>query len=270
MTSSASAAGLDAIAAIRTRLHTEILTRGRIVQIGAGGIGHILAHHVVLFLASLRDDAFRILLCDGDAFALENTYRMDVPEFDNKAAAMAGILQERFGRPGLSIRWVSEYVTTANVEQVIQSGDCVLLCVDNHATRKLVSDRCIGMEDVVLISGGNDGVEAEKTGTYGNVQAHVRAGGHDLTAPLDRFHPEIAHPPDRNPADLDCIELAGAGAPQLHFANLAVASAMCNALLRLLMMPGEAMYDEVCLDILEGLSVPHRMSVPAIVTASSG
>ena len=260
MTSSASTAGVDAIATIRTRLHTEILTRGRVVVIGAGGIGHILAHHVVLFLASLRDDTFRVLLCDGDAFALENTYRMDVPDFDNKAAAMASMLQERFGRPELSIRWISEYVTSANVEQIIQSGDCVLLGVDNHASRKLVSDRCSGLDDIVLISGGNDGVEAGKTGTYGNVQVYMRVGGRDLTAPLDRFHPEVAQPADRNPADLDCMELAGAGAPQLHFANLAVASAMCNALLRLLMVPVEPMYDEVCLDILEGINMPHRLT----------
>ena len=87
-----------------------------------------------------------------------------------------------------------------------------------------------------------------------------RAGDHDCTAPLDRFHPEIASPPDRNPAELDCLELTTSGTPQLLFANLAIASTMANALLRLLMCHDEHFYDEVCLDILEANSVPHWLS----------
>ena len=63
----------------------------------------------------------------------------------------------------------------------------------------------------------------------------MRRGGQDLTAPLDRFHPEIAHPQDRSPHDMSCLELVTAGVPQILFVNLAVASAMCNALLRLMM-----------------------------------
>jgi hypothetical protein len=80
----------------------------------------------------------------------------------------------------------------------------------------------------------------------------VRADHKDVTAPLDRFHPEIGEPADRPPDELSCLELVQAGAPQLSFVNLAVASAMCNALLRLLQRDeGRPMYDEVALDILE-------------------
>ena len=86
------------------------------------------------------------------------------------------------------------------------------------------------------------------------------ADGHDCTAPLDRFHPEIAAPPDRNPAELDCLELVTSGTPQLLFANLAIASAMANVLLRLLMCHDEQSYDEVCLDILEATCVPQWLS----------
>jgi hypothetical protein len=89
----------------------------------------------------------------------------------------------------------------------------------------------------------------------------VRRVGRDVTAPLDRFHPEIAHPQDRAPHDLSCLELIAAGTAQIGFVNLAVASAMCNALLRL-MMPElqQPMYDEVGLDIAEGVSMPHWLS----------
>ena len=45
------------------------------------------------------------------------------------------------------------------------------------------------------------------------------------------------------------------------FANFAAASAMCSALLRLLMPPpGEQPYDEVSLDILDARSLPHWLS----------
>lgn len=249
----------SAINTIRRRLGVEFLTRGRIVIIGLGGIGLILSRYLTLFLAAFTEE-FRVLLCDGDAFEPANRYRMDVPEFDNKAVAVADELAQLFGRGGLHLRWVPEYVTAENVQQVIQSGDCVFLCVDNHATRKLVSDHCGQLQNVVLISGGNDGVEHDQHGTYGNVQLYVRDDGRDRTAPLDRFHPEIAAPSDRNPAELDCLDLVTSGTPQLLFANLAIASAMANALLRLLMCHDEQPYDEVCLDILEATSVPQWLS----------
>ena len=119
-------------------------------------------------------------------------------------------------------------------------------------------------DDGVLISGGNDGVGPGQRGTYGNVQIYGRAGGRDvLGAPLDQFHPEIARPADRRPDELSCEELAQAGEPQLLFANLAVASAMCNALLRLIMPPaGERVYDEACFDVLDAVCSPQWLTGP--------
>ncbi|HEV3255660.1 MAG TPA: ThiF family adenylyltransferase [Gemmataceae bacterium] len=246
-----------AVQTLGRRLRLDILTRGRVVLIGLGGTGLILARHVVLFLSAFRTHEFRVIFVDGDAFAPENTYRMDVPGYQNKAAAVAGELGERFGRPGLHLRWIPEYVTPRNVKKAIAEGDCVLAAVDNHATRRVIGRRCSRLKDVVLISGGNDGVEDSRPGTYANVQVYVRARGRDLHPTLDRFHPEIARPADRNPAELDCMELAAGSAPQLLFSNLAVASAMCNALFRLLTPAKEPMYDEVSLDIFEAISTPH-------------
>jgi molybdopterin/thiamine biosynthesis adenylyltransferase len=247
---------------IRRGLRTDLLTRGRVVVVGLGGIGLIVTRYLVLFLAAFRDDEFRVLLCDGDQFEPGNRYRMDVPDFDNKAVAVAASLAPTLGRPGLHLRSVPEYVTAKNVKRLIQPGDVVFLCVDNHATRKLVSDHCRRLADVVLLSGGNDGVEDGQSGTYGNVQVYVRQGGVDRNPPLDHFHPEISSPADRNPAELDCMELAADGAPQLLFANLAVASTLCNALLRLLMDGTQRMYDEVCFDIAEAISTPHWLLAP--------
>lgn len=258
----------SAMRTIERRIQTRILTRGRIVVIGLGGVGSILIQNLIIFLAALSGRRqLRVVLCDGDAFTPANAYRTDIPEFTNKAAAWVNELCRKFAGPGLVIRPFAHYITPENQEQVLQEGDVCLLCCDNHATRKLVSDRVRKLRNAVLISGGNDGVTPGESGTYGNVQVYVRSAGRDFRgAPLDQFHPEIADPADRNPDDLDCLELAVAGEPQLGFANLAVASVMCNALLKLLMSPkDERIYDEVCFDILAGSSVPQWLTAPPVI-----
>jgi len=248
-----------AIDTVASQLDLSLLERGRVVMIGLGGIGQIASRYLTLFLSSLKDHEFRVVLVDGDTFEPDNTYRMDVPDFANKAEATCHHLSERFGRPELHLRWLPEYVTPANVKKIIAEGDFVLAGVDNHATRLLLSQRLSRLKNGVLISGGNDGVDpaANQRGTYGNVQVYVRARGRDLTPPLEKFHPEIAQPADKSPAELDCLELAAAGAPQLLFANLAVASALCNAALRLLLPAEKRIYDEACFDILQAISRPQ-------------
>ena len=134
----------------------------------------------------------------------------------------------------------------------------MLLAVDNHATRKLVSEFCSGLDDVLLISGGNDGVGPDSTGsvsrgTFANVQIHVREGGRELSPPLTAFHPEIAQPADRLPTDVPCTE-AMLSVPQILWANLATASAMLNAFW--LDACGALHYPELCLDIQEGVMRP--------------
>lgn len=264
----ATATASSAVELIRGQLDTTCLTRGRVVFIGLGGVGMYVAKTAGVFLAGLQRAAggqeTNLLLVDGDKFEFSNTYRMDVPEFGNKAEVIGQDMLRRFlDVGGFSVRWRPEYVTAGNISEVIHDGDCVLLAVDNHATRKLVGEHCETLQDVVLISGGNDGVEGDQRGTYGNVQVHIRENGVDLTAPLTKFHPDIANPADKAPSEMDCLELVSAGVPQIAMANMAVASAMLNALMRVMQpVPGERMYDEVCLDILEGVQQPQWLSGP--------
>ncbi len=255
---------------IARQLETAWLTQGRIVVIGLGGIGSILARYLVLFLASLPDE-FRVLLADGDRFEPDNTYRMDVPGYQNKAVAMDMELSQRFGREGLVIRSKAKYLRAENKDDLIREGDFMLLCVDNHATRKLASDRLSELESGALISAGNDGVGEGERGTYGNIQVYARRNGETVAgAALDLFHPEIADPEDVSPDEMDCMELAAQGAPQLLPINLAMASAMLSAVLRFLMPPeGETIYDEVCLDILDATTVPQWLTRPREQSISS-
>jgi len=114
------------------------------------------------------------------------------------------------------------------------------------------------LRSVTLFSGGNDGVENGKTGTYGNVQVYRRKAGRNLSNPLSRFHPEIAHPADRLPTAQGCLA-ALASAPQLLFTNATVAAAMLGAFYA--WRAGRLDFEEVYFDILTGRMVPARRAV---------
>ena len=225
--------------------------------IGLGGVGSIEARYGAVFLASLGQEV-RLVLIDGDEFEYSNASRMLFTGYGNKATVLRNELLTRFADSCLSLLAVEEYATPDNVGRLVQSGDICLLCVDNHATRKLLNDHCSRLANVCLISGGNDGVGkdfsgAVRRGTYGNVQIYVRRNGRNLTPSLTEHHPEIASPADKLPGDRSCTELV-ASTPQILFANLAVASAMLNALF--LHLSGALHYGEISFDIADGLMRP--------------
>jgi hypothetical protein len=235
----------------------------RVKVIGLGGIGCIVLEYLAVFLKGLGQPV-RLVLIDGDAFEVGNTRRMVFHQFGNKAEVKAAEVLGWLGNSDVSVAAVPEYVTPENISRLVREGDYVLLCVDNHATRKLISDHCGSLESVVLISGGNDGVEPPRQrGTYGNVQIYVRRDGKDVSASLTRFHPEIANPKGKLPTELSCVELAQS-VPQILFTNLAVASAMLNAFFA--WTCGRLAYQEVKLDVLEARMLP-QLEMPALSAA---
>ena len=213
-----------------------------IKAIGIGGIGCALLPFLCRYLQYSGAKA-RLTLIDGDRFERANAARQSFSRLGNKAEVKARELAQEFD--SLSVRAVPEFVTEANVSRLIKEGEVVFLMVDNHASRKLVSDHAATLSEITLISGGNDFVD-------GNIQVYVRREGRDLTPTLSRYHPEIAQPRDRNPADLSCEELMAAGAPQLLFTNLMVAALMLNAFYA--WSRDRLTYSEVYLDILENLT----------------
>jgi hypothetical protein len=232
--------------------------------IGLGGVGSIVARYAAVFLAALGRE-IRFVLIDGDAFEYSNATRMWFSSYGNKATVLRGELLPRLAESSLSLVAIEEFVTPENVSRLIQSGDLCLLCVDNHATRKLVNDHCATLPDICLISGGNDGVGPDsggvaRRGTFGNVQIYLRRANVEVTAPLTRFHPEIEQPNDRLPSDQSCTEMA-ASVPQILFANLTVAAAMLNTLW--LHLCGALHYGELAFDIADGVMRPLSSVEPA-------
>ncbi len=244
------------------------LREGQTVKIvGLGGTGSIAARYGLMLLAPLaKGRGARVLLIDGDAFEPGNATRMFFSSCGNKAAVTLADLRPRFRDSDLTLQAVPEYVTPENVARLVRPGDVVLLCVDNHATRKLVSDHCATLEEVVLISAGNDGMGEDSSGrmrhgTYGNCQVYIRQSGRDASPSLTRYHEEIDRPADSLPTDLSCTELLDS-VPQLLLANLAAAAAMLNALWLYLC---EALhYSELAFDIAEGRMRPLDLPAPQL------
>jgi len=223
--------------------------------VGLGGVGGFVLDYLAIFLRSLQIP-LRLVLIDGDSFEPANQQRMRFSNAGNKAevkaSEIAGVLQGS----DVALVAVPDYLNPDNLDRLIRENDYVFLCVDNHATRRLVSEHCTKLQNVVLFSGGNDGVELpHKRGTFGNVQIAIRRGGVDVSAPITRFHPEIRNATGKLPGSrVDCGQLA-VSSRQILMANIAVASAMMNAFFAYTC--GRLSYQEVQFDILEARSLPQ-------------
>lgn len=188
-----------------------------IVVIGLGGVGSILIERLCRFLNFSNETTADILLVDGDTYEAKNYERQEFARLGNKADIKAGELEIKFNK--LRFDAFEEYINEGNVNSVIPEGSIVFMCVDNHKTRMIVSNYTQTLQDVILISGGNEF-------TDGNVQLYVRKDGQDLTPDLCKYHPEIANPDDKLPTEMSCEELS-VSEPQLYFTNLGVATIMC-------------------------------------------
>jgi molybdopterin/thiamine biosynthesis adenylyltransferase len=228
---------------------------GRYVVIGLGGIGGLVLRLLAPFLHSSDGRRATVVAIDGDSFVeAENRDRQLFRASGPKALVLAQEIVELYG-DRITVLPVPRYITSRNAGDLIGEGDIVFCQPDNYATRRIVERRCSRLREVALFSGGNDGIENGKTGTYGNVQVYLRSRGRDLTNPLSRFHPELAKPADRVPNARGCAA-AATSSPQLLFTNASVAAAMLGAFYA--WRNGALDYEEAYLDILSGRMVPVR------------
>jgi hypothetical protein len=241
-------------------LYCSLPDNARILVIGLGGAGSIALPYLAIFLRSLSRP-LRLVLIDGDVFEAANVTRMHFTSLGNKAELRAEEVLEILDGSEVSVVAIPEYITEENVSHLIQEGDYVFTFLDNHPSRKVVSDYCELLSDVTLISAGNDGVDPEsgERGTYGNAQIAVRQGGVNVTVPVTRFHPEIADPVGEMPGGPNCGQMV-ISTPQILFANLQSATAaLCTFFAYTC---GRLSYQEVAFDILEGRMTP-QLPLPA-------
>lgn len=214
--------------------------------IGLGGIGSHLVGPLCRSIDSTSGDKPRIIVIDGKQYTARKADRQEFLDVGNKAEMT--VMRMRRDFPELSVEARSQFVSEENIFFMINRGDIVLMGVDNHATRRMVSDHCETLDDIVLISGGNEV-------TDGNIQIHIRRGGEEVTPPITYLHPEIAHAQDRNPADMSCEELEERGGTQIIFTNLTAATLMLNAywmVQAFLSGEGKLVYSDQYFDLLTG------------------
>lgn len=222
-----------------------------IIVVGLGGIGSHLIEPLARYLNAQEELETQLILADGDTYSLENQERQKMVEEDagkNKAEVQAARLKPVF--PKLSILILSRYIAEENVREIITEGSCIFSCVDNHATRKIISDAVLRLNNGLLISGGNNYDD-------GNIQVFWRTNRRCKTPPLDKHHPEIKYPQDQNPAELSCEELARLPhSNQIIMANLTVACLMLNAY-HTIITTERIPYGEVYFDITENKVNPR-------------
>lgn len=229
--------------------------------IGCGGIGTCLMDTLCRYLQFSDHPNIEVSLIDGDTYEERNRERQIFQTLGPKASVTAERLRKEFSR---LIFWDHPvYVGEHNVISLIRENDFVFSCVDNHKTRKLISERAEELDNVTVISGGNDYED-------GNVQIHIRREGQNITVPVaSHYHPEIQNPQDKNPGDVDedrqgCQEMAAA-APQLLVMNNLIAAHMVSAFYAVLKgycgkAPHE--YSEFYLDIPSGKVVSRTRILP--------
>lgn len=223
----------------------------KIVVVGLGGIGSFLALVLCRYL-NFVSCCKKVVLVDGDRYSRGNLERQNIKSTDetrNKAETQAEHLKNLFG--ALTMVAVPEFVTEKNVSEIITEKTIVFLAVDNHATRKIVSDQCKRLQDVVLISGGNELID-------GNVQVYLKKNGRSRNPPIEKFHPEIEFPKDRNPAEISCEELARmSGSEQIIFTNLMAACLMLNVF-HTIATERSLRFSEVYFDIEQNRALPRQ------------
>ncbi len=216
----------------------------RVLFVGLGGVGSRLAPLIAQYLA-YQEGSYNLVLVDGDNFEPSNGNRQVFTELGNKAEVVAS--QIRQSHPNLTIETKTKFITDDNVFVYLREGDFVFCCVDNHASRRTLSKHCATLQNVVLLSGGNDYDD-------GNIQVFIRRHGENVTPPLTYLHSEIEDPKDKNPAELSCEERAATGSPQLVFANFTVTALLANAFY--VVTKGDITYSEVYFDLKTGAQRP--------------
>jgi molybdopterin/thiamine biosynthesis adenylyltransferase len=194
--------------------------------IGLGGIG-------TRVLSEMRGFETNLLLIDGDKYEFKNLSRQfcDVTDLGrNKAQAWSA---------KLNCEGIPEHLDVDNLF-LLNDCDVILVCVDNHPSRKLVFEYAKERENCIVIAAGNDLVD-------GNVLAYVRRAGRDYNrCPLE-YHPELSSQ-GIHPNNMSCAE-AAVSSPQIGLAN-AWAALIMMCIFRNIIEKLE-FHDEYCFDIEE-------------------
>lgn len=197
--------------------------RLKVKVIGCGGIGSCIIPVLCKMVAfNTKYEESEITFIDGDKYEERNKERQNFIKIGPKAGVTRELYENQY--PNVEFYNFNDFLNETNAVKYIRENDVVFGCVDNHTTRKLLSQRCKDIKNVLLISGGNEF-------TDGALQVYYRKNNVELTRPLDNEdHPEISNPQDKHPEvvlrEAGCDVKALQGSPQLLVTNNLVAAHM--------------------------------------------
>ena len=188
--------------------------------IGLGGIGSTLVGAISRYVDTNRSFYPTIInLIDGDEYEQKNHQRQEFSRYGNKATVKKHELENKF--KNIEFKDYPIFINEDSFSEIIKENSIVFVGVDNHKTRKLISYSAKKLNNIIIISGGNEI-------TDGNVMIMIRKEGIDVTPSLTDYHPEIENPNDKSPDEMSCEELSKSE-PQLYFTNFILAGYMCAA-----------------------------------------
>ena len=183
----------------------------RIHLVGCGGIGSKL---IMDLLQLLNADKFKgeILLWDGDRFEKKNAERQDFP-LDGVGYNKAEVKKLDNDYDGLQIIARTEYVDKTNIDHVVHDNAIVFTGVDNHPVRVLIDKAASKINNICVISAGNDMYD-------GNVHIYLRREGDEITQSFVARHPDAAKVRKGKRTNAEgCLDKIEAGETQLITAN---------------------------------------------------
>lgn len=187
--------------------------------IGIGGTGSILVDLISRYVSYLPVKDKKITLIDGDVVERKNFERQTLTKA-GELKVLDKLEQVKALYRNIEFSYSPVYVDQNNITSIISESDIIFLCVDNHKTRKIVDEYCQKLNNIVLISSGNEEVD-------GSCQIYVKRGGEEVTNPISRFHPEIKEASDKLPTEpVGCKDIVDE-TPQLFFTNATSAIIMC-------------------------------------------
>lgn len=117
----------------------EKLLKGRVLIIGAGGLGSPIA----LYLAAAGVGTIGI--ADADVVDISNLQRQIIHFTKDVGRAKVDSAKEKMEaiNPGVKVKTYPEHVSAANILDIIQEYDFVIDGTDNFAAKFLINDACV-------------------------------------------------------------------------------------------------------------------------------
>lgn len=243
----------------------------RVVVIGAGGIGSWLCAGVVRML-EWKFPGSALIIVDGDNYEQRNLERQDFNSMGNKASVKALDLSKQFSQTMIIPvpKWVvsdshpdiDEDSSKIKASNLITENDIVIPVVDNYAARKIIFDAASKLNNVDVITGGND------ENLFGSIYHYQRRNGVDITAHPGETHDEYHNPPDRNPGEMSCQERAEIeGGTQVLATNMAVAAFILGRIQHTIVSDQKPEQSEIYFDLGLGMAQPYnRMTETVLVS----